>query len=77
MGSDVQTGAGNNIEMCPVRENSEDMTPTLTFYFDLSQVADLTLRLKQYEKMMIPPGNKPLDDRGNPRYHEGAWVPWQ
>jgi len=40
-------------------------------------VADLTLRLKQYEKMMIPPGNKPLDDRGNPRYHEGAWVPWQ
>ncbi|XP_059146181.1 arylsulfatase I-like [Physella acuta] len=34
-------------------------------------------RLKNYASTMVPPGNRPYDDSGNPKYHGGAWVPWQ
>lgn len=40
-------------------------------------VTDLLNRLKTYVSTMVPPGNKPYDDRGNPTHHGGAWVPWQ
>ncbi|KAK7495650.1 hypothetical protein BaRGS_00013097 [Batillaria attramentaria] len=39
-------------------------------------VSQLFLRLTQYMYTMIPPGNKPFDPRGNPRLHNGTWVPW-
>ncbi|KAL8594525.1 hypothetical protein ACOMHN_028879 [Nucella lapillus] len=39
-------------------------------------VAKLYGRLMEYSYTMIPPGNQPLDDRGNPKYHNNTWVPW-
>ncbi|XP_048238380.1 arylsulfatase B-like [Haliotis rufescens] len=39
-------------------------------------VIQLLTRLEQYTYTMIPPGNKPLDERGNPTLHGNAWVPW-
>lgn len=39
-------------------------------------VAKLFARLTEYMYSMVPPGNKPIDDRGNPKYHNGTWVPW-
>ena len=39
-------------------------------------VSRLFQRLMEYAYTMIPPGNKPCDDRGNPKYHNGTWVPW-
>ena len=43
-------------------------------HFDV--VSLLLHRLKAYSQDMVPPGNKPLDDRGNPKHHGGAWIPW-
>ncbi|XP_012939276.1 arylsulfatase I [Aplysia californica] len=39
-------------------------------------VTALFARIKDYAATMVPPGNKPNDDRGNPKYHGGAWLPW-
>uniref|UniRef100_A0A0B7ANH2 Sulfatase N-terminal domain-containing protein n=1 Tax=Arion vulgaris TaxID=1028688 RepID=A0A0B7ANH2_9EUPU len=39
-------------------------------------VTQMLTRLKYYVSTMVPPGNKPYDDRGNPRHHQGGWVPW-
>lgn len=35
-------------------------------------VSQLLLRLMNYTYTMIPPGNKPTDDRGNPKYHNNT-----
>ncbi|KAH9492409.1 hypothetical protein Btru_051041 [Bulinus truncatus] len=40
-------------------------------------VTELLNQLKAYADTMVPPGNKPFDDNGNPLHHGGAWVPWQ
>lgn len=32
--------------------------------------------LSTYNSTMVPPLNKPQDPAGNPRNHNGAWVPW-
>ncbi|GFS13766.1 arylsulfatase J-like [Elysia marginata] len=40
-------------------------------------VKKLLASLKQYESTMVPMLNKPFDPQGNPRLHDGAWVPWQ
>ncbi|KAK3762415.1 hypothetical protein RRG08_061665 [Elysia crispata] len=34
-------------------------------------------RLSEYAAYMVPPANKPYDPQGNPRFHDGAWVPWK
>ncbi|XP_052803312.1 arylsulfatase B-like isoform X1 [Mya arenaria] len=39
-------------------------------------VIQLLLQLQQYEDTMVPPLNTPVDPAGNPKYHDGAWVPW-
>ncbi|XP_005101283.1 arylsulfatase I [Aplysia californica] len=39
-------------------------------------VERLEARVAMYRKTMIPPGNKPIDPRGNPQLHGGVWVPW-
>jgi len=39
-------------------------------------VVALQSRIQYWTASMVPPGNKPGDDRGNPKYHGGAWVPW-
>ncbi|KAK7093086.1 hypothetical protein V1264_008737 [Littorina saxatilis] len=39
-------------------------------------VDQLFQRLLQYSYTMVTPGNKPNDDRGNPKYHNNTWVPW-
>ncbi|XP_052277108.1 arylsulfatase J-like isoform X3 [Dreissena polymorpha] len=36
----------------------------------------LLTRLMQCEDTMVPPLNTPVDPAGNPKYHDGAWVPW-
>lgn len=36
----------------------------------------LLTRLMQYQDTMVPPLNTPVDPSGNPKYHDGAWVPW-
>ncbi|KAK0055869.1 arylsulfatase I [Biomphalaria pfeifferi] len=40
-------------------------------------VTELLNELKAYSDTMVPPGNKPYDDAGNPTRHGGAWIPWQ
>ncbi|GFO20218.1 arylsulfatase j-like [Plakobranchus ocellatus] len=40
-------------------------------------VTKMLKRLAEYTKTMVPPANRPFDDKGNPRHHEGAWVPWK
>lgn len=39
-------------------------------------VIQMLTRLIQYEDTMVPPLNGPVDPAGNPKYHDGAWVPW-
>ncbi|KAK7495658.1 hypothetical protein BaRGS_00013105 [Batillaria attramentaria] len=39
-------------------------------------VSQLFLRITEYMYTMVPPGNQPTDPRGNPRLHNGTWVPW-
>ncbi|XP_041375693.1 arylsulfatase B-like [Gigantopelta aegis] len=39
-------------------------------------VIKLLTRLQEYSYTMVPPGNKPFDQNGNPKLHDGAWVPW-
>ncbi|CAG5130887.1 unnamed protein product [Candidula unifasciata] len=39
-------------------------------------VTRILSRLQYYTSTMVPPGNQPFDDRGNPKYHQGAWMPW-
>ncbi|XP_053408550.1 arylsulfatase B-like isoform X4 [Mercenaria mercenaria] len=39
-------------------------------------VIQMLTRLMHYENTMVPPLNGPEDPAGNPKYHDGAWVPW-
>ena len=39
-------------------------------------VIQMLVRLNQYTMSMVPPLNTPVDPAGNPKYHDGAWVPW-
>jgi len=39
-------------------------------------VVQMLTRLLQYEDTMVPPLNKDVDPAGNPKYHNGTWVPW-
>lgn len=39
-------------------------------------VIQMLTRLMKYENTMVPPLNGPVDPAGNPKYHDGAWVPW-
>ena len=39
-------------------------------------VIQMLIRLNQYTMTMVPPLNTPVDPAGNPKYHDGAWVPW-
>ncbi|ESO90112.1 hypothetical protein LOTGIDRAFT_206748 [Lottia gigantea] len=39
-------------------------------------VLELLQRLQDYSKGMVPPGNKPFDPKGDPKYHNNTWVPW-
>ncbi|KAK3607928.1 hypothetical protein CHS0354_006522 [Potamilus streckersoni] len=39
-------------------------------------VISLLVRLNQYAMTMVPPLNTPVDPAGNPKYHNGTWVPW-
>ncbi|XP_025082392.1 arylsulfatase B-like isoform X1 [Pomacea canaliculata] len=41
-----------------------------------SIVAQLYQRLLEYSYGMVPPANQPADPQGNPRLHNGTWVPW-
>ncbi|KAG8183894.1 hypothetical protein JTE90_002463 [Oedothorax gibbosus] len=36
----------------------------------------LLKRLSQYNETAVPPGNKPLDPRSNPKYYNYHWVNW-
>ncbi|KAK3762417.1 hypothetical protein RRG08_061667 [Elysia crispata] len=40
-------------------------------------VVTMLKRLSEYAAYMVPPANKPYDPQGNPRFHDGAWVPWK
>ncbi|GIY27607.1 arylsulfatase B [Caerostris darwini] len=41
------------------------------------QVLNMLLkRLSQYNSTAIPPGNKPMDPRSNPKYHGYQWINW-
>ncbi|GFO38158.1 arylsulfatase j-like [Plakobranchus ocellatus] len=40
-------------------------------------VKEMMNRLAKYSSTMVPPANKPTDPEGNPRLHDGAWVPWR
>ena len=39
-------------------------------------VIQMLVRVFQYSEKMVPPLNTPVDPAGNPKYHDGAWVPW-
>ena len=39
-------------------------------------VTSLLARLEQYNKTSVPPRNLPVDPKGLPFFHGGAWVPW-
>ncbi|KAK6181015.1 hypothetical protein SNE40_008962 [Patella caerulea] len=39
-------------------------------------VIQLLQRLQELSYTMVPPGNKPEDPRGDPKYHNGIWQPW-
>lgn len=39
-------------------------------------VIQILVRVNEYTKSMVPPLNTPVDPAGNPKYHDGAWVPW-
>jgi hypothetical protein len=34
----------------------------------------LTKRLQEYNASAIPPGNEPIDERGNPKYFNYTWT---
>ncbi|XP_072172237.1 arylsulfatase I-like [Diadema setosum] len=36
----------------------------------------MTVRLEQYRRTAVPPRNKDVDPKSNPKYHDHAWVPW-
>jgi hypothetical protein len=39
-------------------------------------VKQLINRIEEYRRTMVAPGNKPIDPKGNPALHGGAWEPW-
>lgn len=39
-------------------------------------VERLSTLLQEYEKSMVPPLNKPSDERSDPIHHNGTWVSW-
>lgn len=39
-------------------------------------VVQMLTKLIEYENTMVPKLNTPVDPLGNPKYHDGAWVPW-
>ncbi|KAL4229106.1 hypothetical protein ACF0H5_012145 [Mactra antiquata] len=39
-------------------------------------VIEMMVKLMQYGNTAVPPLNTPVDPAGNPKYHNGAWVPW-
>jgi hypothetical protein len=39
-------------------------------------VKQLMDRIEEYRRTMVAPGNKPIDPKGNPALHGGAWEPW-
>jgi len=39
-------------------------------------VQKLLAKLEEYRNSSVPPRNKHMDPRANPKYHGGAWVPW-
>ena len=39
-------------------------------------VIQMLVRVDQYSMTMVPPLNTPVDPAGNPKYHNGTWVPW-
>lgn len=43
---------------------------------NLQLVIKLMVRLNQYTMSMVPKLNTPVDPAGNPKYHNGTWVPW-
>ncbi|XP_060557801.1 arylsulfatase B-like isoform X1 [Ruditapes philippinarum] len=45
-------------------------------YQNKDLVIQMLARLMQYQNTMVPPLNGPVDPAGNPKYHDGAWVPW-
>ena len=40
-------------------------------------VQKLLAKLEDYRKSSVPPRNKPIDPKANPKYHGGAWVAWE
>lgn len=40
-------------------------------------VQKLLTKLEEYRNSSVPPRNKHMDPRANPKYHGGAWVPWE
>ena len=49
--------------------------------FDIEQdpcdsVQKLLAKLEEYRNSSGSPRNKHMDPRANPKYHGGAWVPW-
>ncbi|KAF8768315.1 Arylsulfatase B like protein [Argiope bruennichi] len=39
-------------------------------------VEGLLKRLSEYNATAIPPGNKPMDPKSNPKYHNYQWINW-
>lgn len=39
-------------------------------------VIQMLVKLQKIQNTMVPPLNGPVDPAGNPKYHNGAWVPW-
>lgn len=37
---------------------------------------EMMARLQKYNATVVPPRNKPADDRASPKYHDGVWSPW-
>ena len=44
---------------------------------DNREIVNLMLiRLQDYNRTMVPPGNQPEDPTGNPKYYNDTWIPW-
>jgi len=39
-------------------------------------LTQLDAKLQEYNRTVVPACNKPFDPRSDPKYHDGAWVPW-
>ncbi|KAL4235320.1 hypothetical protein ACF0H5_006955 [Mactra antiquata] len=39
-------------------------------------VIHMMVKVMQYGNTMVPPLYTPFDPAGDPKYHDGAWVPW-